>query len=63
MANYLDFEKGIKQIDEEISSAKIRGDDDAVEILNKNLEKEVVKTYKNLSEYQRLQLARHPDRP
>ena len=63
MANYLDFEKGIKQIDEEISSAKIRGDDDAVEIPNKNLEKEVVKTYKNLSEYQRLQLARHPDRP
>ncbi|WP_304339692.1 acetyl-CoA carboxylase carboxyl transferase subunit alpha [Campylobacter ureolyticus] len=63
MANYLDFEKGIKQIDEEISSAKIRGDDDAVEILNKNLEKEVVKTYRNLSEYQRLQLARHPDRP
>ena len=59
----MDFEKGIKQIDEEISSAKIRGDDDAVEILNKNLEKEVVKTYKNLSEYQRLQLARHPDRP
>lgn len=63
MANYLDFEKGIKQIDEEISSAKIRGDDDAVEILNKNLEKEVVKTYRNLSEYQKLQLARHPDRP
>ena len=63
MANYLDFEKGIKQIDEEISSAKIRGDDDAVEILNKKKKKEVVKTYKNLSEYQRLQLARHPDRP
>lgn len=63
MANYLDFEKGIKQIDEEISSAKIKGDDDAVEILNKNLEKEVIKTYRNLSEYQRLQLARHPDRP
>lgn len=63
MANYLDFEKGIKQIDEEISSAKIKGDDDAVEILQKNLEKEVYKTYKNLSEYQRLQLARHPDRP
>ncbi|CZE47128.1 acetyl-CoA carboxylase carboxyl transferase subunit alpha [Campylobacter geochelonis] len=63
MASYLDFEKGIKQIDEEISSAKIRGDEDAVEILVKNLEKEVSKTYKNLSEYQRLQLARHPDRP
>lgn len=63
MASYLDFEKGIKQIDEEISSAKIRGDEDAVETLEKNLEKEVARTYKNLSEYQRLQLARHPDRP
>ncbi|PSM52278.1 acetyl-CoA carboxylase, carboxyltransferase, alpha subunit [Campylobacter blaseri] len=63
MASYLDFEKGIKQIDEEISSAKIKGDDDAVEILEKNLKKEISKTYKNLSEYQRLQLARHPDRP
>lgn len=63
MANYLDFEKSIKQIDDDISSAKIRGDDSAVEILKKNLEKEVNKVYKNLSEFQRLQLARHPDRP
>lgn len=63
MANYLDFEKSIKQIDDDISSAKIRGDDSAVEILKKNLEKETNKVYKNLSEFQRLQLARHPDRP
>ncbi len=63
MANYLDFEKSIKQIDDDISSAKIRGDDSAVEILKKNLEKEINKVYKNLSEFQRLQLARHPDRP
>ena len=35
MANYLDFEKSIKQIDDDISSAKIRGDDSAVEILKK----------------------------
>ena len=63
MANYLDFEKSIKQIDEDITAAKIRGDEDAVEILNKNLEKEISKVYKNLNEYQRLQLARHPDRP
>ncbi|MDA3053067.1 acetyl-CoA carboxylase carboxyl transferase subunit alpha [Campylobacter sp. JMF_01 NE2] len=63
MASYLDFEKSIKQIDDDIANAKIRGDEDAVEILNKNLEKEVAKIYKNLSEYQRLQLARHPDRP
>ena len=63
MASYLDFEKSIKQIDEDITAAKIRGDEDAVEILNKNLEKEISKVYKNLIEYQRLQLARHPDRP
>jgi len=63
MASYLDFEKSIKQIDEDITAAKIRGDEEAVEILNKNLEKEISKVYKNLNEYQRLQLARHPDRP
>ncbi|MDR0666095.1 MAG: acetyl-CoA carboxylase carboxyltransferase subunit alpha [Campylobacteraceae bacterium] len=63
MATYLDFEKHIKQIDEEISTAKIKEDAHAVEILQKNLEKEIAKTYKNLSEYQKLQLARHPDRP
>lgn len=63
MATYLDFEKGIKQIDEDIANAKIKGDSHAVEILEKNLAKEISKTYKNLSEYQKLQLARHPDRP
>ena len=63
MAAYLDFEKHIKQIDEELSAAKIKDDRHAVEILQKNLEKEVAKTYKNLSDYQKLQLARHPDRP
>lgn len=63
MATYLDFEKNIKQIDEDIASARIKADVDAVEILEKQLEKEVSKTYKNLSDYQKLQLARHPDRP
>lgn len=63
MATYLEFENGIKQIDEDISNAKIKGDIHAVEILEKNLEKEISKTYKNLTEYQKLQLARHPDCP
>jgi acetyl-CoA carboxylase carboxyl transferase subunit alpha len=63
VATYLDFENGIKQIDEDIANAKIKGDSHAVEILEKNLAKEISKTYKNLSEYQKLQLARHPDRP
>lgn len=63
MSNYLDFEKAIKTLDDDISNAKIKGDNYAVEILEKNLDKEVSKIYKNLNEYQRLQLARHPDRP
>ncbi len=63
MATYLDFENSIRQIDEDIASARIKADVDAVEILEKQLEKEVSKTYKNLSDYQKLQLARHPDRP
>ncbi|DAB34611.1 MAG TPA: acetyl-CoA carboxylase carboxyl transferase subunit alpha [Sulfurospirillum sp. UBA12182] len=63
MAIYLDFENSIKQIDEDIASARIKADTHAVEILEKELEKEVQKTYKNLTDYQKLQLARHPDRP
>jgi acetyl-CoA carboxylase carboxyl transferase subunit alpha len=63
LATYLDFEQKIQQIQEEIVSAEVRHDAQAAEILKKDLEKEVSKTYKNLSPYQELQLARHPDRP
>lgn len=63
MATYLDFEQKIQQIQEEIVGAEVRHDTQAAEILKKELEKEVSKTYKNLSPYQELQLARHPDRP
>ncbi|BCD62863.1 acetyl-CoA carboxylase carboxyl transferase subunit alpha [Nitratiruptor sp. YY08-26] len=63
MATYLDFEKKIQEIESELEAAKARGDSAAIEILEKDLEKEVAKTYKNLSDYQKLQLARHPDRP
>lgn len=63
MATYLDFEQKIKQIQDDILSAEVRHDEHAVEILNKELEKEVTKTYKNLSPFQELQLARHLDRP
>ncbi len=63
MAIYLDFEQKIKQIQEDIISAEVRHDEHAVEILQKDLEKEVTKTYKNLSPFQELQLARHLDRP
>ena len=54
MASYLDFEQSIKQIDDDIANARIRGDEHAVEILNKNLEKETAKIYKNLNEFNAL---------
>jgi len=63
LATYLDFEQKIKNIQEDIISAEIRHDSHAVEILQKSLDKEVSKTYKNLSPFQKLQLARHQDRP
>ena len=63
MATYLDFETKIQQIQEDISLAEVRHDHQAVEILQKDLDKEVTKTYKNLSPFQELQLARHQDRP
>ncbi len=63
MANYLDFEKSIEEIQSSIESARARVDEAAVEILNKDLEKEVKKVFGSLSDYQKLQLARHPDRP
>lgn len=63
MATYLDFEHKIKFIQEDIISAQVRHDYEAVESLTQNLNKAVEKTYKNLSDFQKLQLARHLDRP
>jgi acetyl-CoA carboxylase carboxyl transferase subunit alpha len=63
LATYLPFEEKIQKIEEDIIIAKTKADEHAVEILEKKLSKEVEKTYKNLSDYQKLQLARHPDRP
>ncbi|HHD79617.1 MAG TPA: acetyl-CoA carboxylase carboxyl transferase subunit alpha [Epsilonproteobacteria bacterium] len=63
MATYLDFETKIEKIQEEIVSAHAIANMDAVEKLQKDLEKEVNKTFGSLSDFQKLQLARHPDRP
>ena len=41
MATYLPFEEKLKEIEDEIASAKVRGDTEAVAILEKDLEKEV----------------------
>ncbi len=63
MATYLDFESKIEKIQEEIVSAHAIANLEAVEKYQKELEKEVAKTFGSLSDYQKLQLARHPDRP
>ena len=63
MATYLDFEQKIKSIQEEIISAQVRHDHEIAEAFQNKLDKEVEKVYKNLSDFQKLQLARHLDRP
>ncbi|MDA7817656.1 acetyl-CoA carboxylase carboxyl transferase subunit alpha [Sulfurimonas sp.] len=63
MATYLDFEQKIKFIQEDIISAQVRHDEGALESLQKDLDKAVSKIFNNLSPFQKLQLARHLDRP
>jgi acetyl-CoA carboxylase carboxyl transferase subunit alpha len=63
MATYLDFEESIKKIEDDIIVAKTKADEYAVTILKKKLIQEVEKTYSNLTDFQKLKLARHPDRP
>jgi len=63
MATYLDFESRIEVIQNDMESAKGRGDESVLESLEKDLEKEVQKTYGSLNDYQKLRLARHLDRP
>lgn len=63
MFTYLEFEKKLKNIQDDIESAIMRNDIHAQEILTKELKQEVSTLYSNLTDYQKLQLARHPDRP
>ncbi|MDF1882633.1 acetyl-CoA carboxylase carboxyl transferase subunit alpha [Sulfurimonas sp. SAG-AH-194-C21] len=63
MATYLDFEHKIKFIQEDIISAQVRHDHAAMDKHKITLDKEVEKIYSNLSDFQKLQLARHLDRP
>ncbi len=63
MATYLDFEKNIKKIEEEIIQAKANAEELKIQNLEIKLDQEVERTYGNLSDFQKLQLARHQDRP
>jgi acetyl-CoA carboxylase carboxyl transferase subunit alpha len=63
MTTYLDFEQKIKILQEELDSAKAKGDKSEIAKAQKSLDKEVERSFKILSDYQKLQLARHQDRP
>ncbi len=63
MVTYLDFEKRIEHLDEAIENAKAANDKKSLQKLEADLEKEIKKIYGSLNDYQKLQLARHPDRP
>lgn len=63
MATYLDFEHKIKFIQEDIISAQVRHDYAKVDDLKITLDEAVKKIYGNISDFQKLQLARHLDRP
>ncbi len=65
---YLDFEKPIKEIDEQIAlleSISNPSKDDLASLsqAKNKLDRIIKEVYSNLTRWQRIQLARHPDRP
>jgi acetyl-CoA carboxylase carboxyl transferase subunit alpha len=66
---YLDFEKPIQQLEEQISklkSSKKSEDEDVikqVQELETELKDKQSEVYSNISSWQKVQLSRHPDRP
>ncbi len=63
MTTYLDFEQKTKMLQEELDSAKAKGNASDIAKAQKSLDKEVERSFKVLTDYQKLQLARHQDRP
>ena len=71
MRNYLDFEKDIKTLEEDLESSKNPFDKDGISEVNtdkiKKIEKEINEkldsTYSNLNSWQKTMVARHEDRP
>jgi len=69
MANYLDFEKPIAELDGKIEELRHLSDDGDINIaeevsrLQGKSERQLRQTYARLSPWQKIQVARHPDRP
>ncbi len=66
---YLEFEKPIQELIQQIEKAKELSNESEVDVssalkdLEKKLEKSLKNTYTNLTPWQRVQLSRHPERP
>ena len=71
MRNYLDFERDIKVLQEEIEKLRDPFDKEGLSEVNtqkiseieKQIDEKLIKTYSNLNEWQKTQVARHEDRP
>lgn len=69
MANYLDFETPIQEINEQLQQAKELEEKSKVDVsktteaLQKKLKETQKKIYSKLTPWQRVQVSRHPDRP
>ena len=65
MINYLDFEKPIEEIENKIDSIK-RKDSNEINLIEKYQKQKIKlyeKIYSNLTPWQKVQVARHPNRP
>ena len=66
---YLDFEKPIQELEEQLTKCLVIGKESDVDVSEtcEQIEKKLVQTkkdiFKNLTAWQRVQLSRHPDRP
>ena len=66
MIKYFDFEKPIEEIDLKINnleSKKGQTNNNKVEYYKKEKDKLLKKIYTNLNAWQKVQIARHPNRP
>ena len=66
MIKYLDFEKKIEDLDKKILDLQNDNSDQSIKKIaqyNSQKEKELKIIYSNLNPWQRVQIARHPDRP
>ena len=71
MRNYLDFERDIKALEEEIEKLRDPFDKEGLSEVNtqkiseieKQIDEKLNKTYSNLNEWQKTQIASHEERP